>query len=62
MCDYIVGHIVYMDMTGIHLKLDYKKQGTYEITKFFTNSTVLSQRGKVNKRIKIIFLTPYFIE
>ena len=30
--EYAVGDIVYVEMTGIYRKLDYKKQGPYIIT------------------------------
>ena len=46
--DYATGDRVYVEMTGIYCKLDYKKQGTYRITEVFTNGTVIVQLGKVN--------------
>ena len=33
--EYAVGDIVYVEMTGIYRKLDYKKQGPYIITEIF---------------------------
>ena len=41
--------LVYVEITGIYRKLDYRKQGTYRITEFFTNGTVRVQRGKSMK-------------
>ena len=38
--DCAVGDIIYVEMNGIYLKLDYNKQGLYIITEVFTNSTV----------------------
>ena len=38
--DYAIGDQVYVEMTGIYRKLDYKKQGPYIITEIFTNGTV----------------------
>ena len=49
MHDYAIGNIVYVEMTGIYCKLDYKKQGPYIITEVFTNGTVQVQWGKVNE-------------
>ena len=60
--DYAIGNRVYVEMTVIYRKLDYKKQGPYIITEVFTNGTVQFQRGKVNERIKIRKLKPHFDE
>ena len=49
-------------MTGIYLKLDYKKQGPYRITEVCTIDTVQVQRGQVNKRIIRRRLKPNFDE
>ena len=38
--DYAIGNLVYVEMTDIYRKLDYKKQGPYRITEVFTNVTV----------------------
>ena len=38
--DYAIGNLVYLEMTGIYHKLDYKKQVTYIITEVFTNGKV----------------------
>ena len=46
MHDYAINNLVYVEITGIYLKLDYGKKGTYIITEFFTNGTVESNRNK----------------
>ena len=46
--DYAIGDQVYVEMTGIYHKLDYRKQGPYRITEVFKNGTVRFQRGQVN--------------
>ena len=38
--DYAIGDQVYVEITGIYQKLDYRKQGPYIITEVFTNGTV----------------------
>ena len=60
--DCAIGDQVYVDMTGIYRKLDYRKQGPYRITEVFTNGTVRVQHGQVNERINIRRLKPHFIE
>ena len=60
--DYAIGYQVYVEMTVIYRKLDYKKQGHYIITEFFTNSTVRFQQGEVNKCINIRQFNPHFDE
>ena len=52
--DYKIGNQLYVKMTGIYCKLDYKKKGPYIITEVFSNVTVRFQRGKVNKQINIV--------
>ena len=54
--EYAVGNLLYVDMTGIYHKLDYKKYGTYIITEVFTNGTVSVNKGQVNKKKNIILL------
>ena len=44
MHDYAIGDWFYVKMTGIYLKLDYKKQILYIITEVFTNGTFQVQR------------------
>ena len=41
--DYAIGNQVYVEMTGIYHKLDYKKKGPYIITGVFTNGIVQLQ-------------------
>ena len=60
--DYAIGDQVYVEMTGIYHRPDYRKQGPYIITEVFTNYTVRFQRGKVNKIINIRRLKPHFNE
>ena len=38
--DYTKDNLVYVEMNGIYLKLDYTKQGLYIVIKLFKNSTV----------------------
>ena len=38
--DYAGGDLLYVEISGIYLKLDYKRQGLYIITEIFTNATV----------------------
>jgi hypothetical protein len=58
--DYTIGQQVYIKNDGIHRKLDSPKQGPFQITDVFTNGTVRIQRGRVNERINIRRLEPYF--
>ena len=60
--DYVIGDRVYVEMTGIYHKPDYKKQGPYRITELIRNGTVRVQRVQVNKRINIRQLKPHFNE
>ena len=60
--DYAICNQVYVEMTGIYRKLDYRKQGLYRITEVFTNGTVRVQLRQVNKRVKIRQLKPHFVE
>ena len=60
--DYAVGDQVYVEMTGIYRKLDYKKQVPYRITEVFTKGTFRVQHRQVNERINIGRLNPHFDE
>ena len=60
--DYAIGDWVYVEMTGIYRKLDYKKQGPYRITEVFTNAIVLFQWGQVNEWINIRQVYTHFDE
>ena len=51
--EYAIGYPVYVEITGIYWKLDYKKQGPYKTTEVFTNGTIWFQRGKVNEHINL---------
>ena len=53
MHDFAIGDRVYVEMTGIYCKLNYKKQGLYRITEVFINGTVQFQQVHVNERINI---------
>ena len=57
-----IGNQVYVEMTGIYRKLDYRKQGPYIITEVFKNGTFRVQLGQVNEHINIIHLKPHFNE
>ena len=48
MHDYAIRNQVYVEITDIYRKLDYRKQGPYRITEFFTNVIVQVQRGQGN--------------
>ena len=60
--DYKIGDQLYVKMSGIYRKLDYKKQGPYIITEVFPNVTVRVQWGQVNKQLNIGRLKPHFEE
>ena len=60
--EYEIGDQVYVEMTGIYRKFDYRKQGPYIITEVFTNGKVRFQCGKFNERINIRRLKPHFDE
>ena len=62
MHDYAVGDIVYVVITDIYRKLDFKKQWSYRTTELFTHSTVWFQIGQLNKHINIRRLKSHFIE
>ena len=62
MHDYVIGDQVYVEMTGIYLKLTYRKHKPYRITEVFTNGTVRVQQGQVNEQINIRRLKPHFNE
>ena len=38
--NYAIGNQVYVEITGIYRKLEYKKQGPYIITELFANDAV----------------------
>ena len=57
-----IGDQVYVQMTDIYRKLDYKKQGLYRITEVFTNCKVWVQRVQVDEQINIKWLNPHLDE
>ena len=60
--DYAIGDQVYVEITGIYCKLDYRKQGPYKITEVLINGTFRVQHGQVNEIINIKQLKPHFAE
>ena len=58
--DYTIGNQVYLEITGIYCKPDYRRQGPYRITEVFTKGTFRVQRRQVNEIINIIRLKPHF--
>ena len=60
--EYAIGNWVYVEMTVIYRKFDYKKHGPYIITEVFTNGTVWFQQGQVNEHINIRRLKPHLDE
>ena len=60
--DCAIDNQVYVDMTGIYRKIDYRKQGPYIITEVFKNGTVRVQHVQGNGRIKIRRLKTDFVE
>ena len=60
--DCAIGNQVYVEMTGIYRKIDYRKQGPYIITEVFKNGTVRVQHVQGNGRIKIRRLKTDFVE
>ena len=62
MHDYAIVDLVYVETTGIYIKIDWNKQVSYRITELFTNITVQFLWVQVNERINIRRLMPHFIE
>ena len=60
--EYDICDQVYVEMTRIYHKLEYRKHGPYRITEVFTNGTVRFQRRQVNERLSIRRLNPHFVE
>jgi hypothetical protein len=59
--DYIVGDKILMKKPGKHLrKLEAARTGPHTVTAIYTNGTVRIQKGKVNERVNIRRLFPYF--
>jgi hypothetical protein len=52
---------VLLKKTGKHLrKLEAPRTGPNTVTAIYTNGTVRIQKGKVNERVNIMRLFPYF--
>jgi hypothetical protein len=59
--DYKVGDKVLFNNAGRHLgNLESPMTGTYKVTAIYTNGTLCIQQGKVNERVNIRRLFPYF--
>jgi hypothetical protein len=59
--DYKVGDKTLLKRTGKHLrKLEAPRTGPHTVTAIYTNGTVRIQKGKVNERVNIRRLFPYF--
>jgi hypothetical protein len=59
--DYKVGDKILLKKPGKHLrKLEAPRTGPHTVTATYTNRTVRIQKGKVNERVNIIILFPYF--
>jgi hypothetical protein len=59
--DYKVGDKVLLKKTGKHLrKLEAPRTGPHTVTAIYTNGILHIQKGKVNERVNIMILFPYF--
>jgi hypothetical protein len=59
--DYTVGDKVLLKKTGKHLrKLEVPRTGPHTVTAIYTNGTLHIQKGKVDERVNIRRLFPYF--
>jgi hypothetical protein len=59
--DYKVGDKVLLKKPGNHLrKLEAPRTGPHTVTAIYTNGTLPIQKGKVNERVNIRRLFPYF--
>jgi hypothetical protein len=59
--DYKVGDKVLLKNPGKHLrKLEAPRTGSNTVTAIYTNGKVCIQKGKINKRVNIRGLFPYF--
>jgi hypothetical protein len=59
--DYKVGDKVLLKKPGKHLrKLEAPRTGTHAVTAIYTNGTLHIQKGRVNERVNIRRLFPYF--
>jgi hypothetical protein len=59
--DYKVGGKILQKKTGKHLrKLEAPRTGPHTVASIYTNGTLRIQKGKVNERVNIRRLLPYF--
>jgi hypothetical protein len=59
--DYKVGDKVLLKKPGKYLrKLEAPRTGPQKVTVIYTNGTLCIQKGKVNERVNIRILFPYF--
>jgi hypothetical protein len=59
--DYKVGDKVLLKKPGKHLiKLEAPRTGPHIVTAIYTNGTLRIQKGKINERVNIRRLFPYF--
>jgi hypothetical protein len=59
--DYKVGDNILLKEPGKHLrKLEAPRTGPHTVTAIYTNGTVRIKKGKVNERVNIRRLFPYF--
>jgi hypothetical protein len=59
--DYKVGDKVLLKKPGRHLRnLEAPRTGPHTVTAIYTNGTLRIQKGKVNERVNIRRLFPYF--
>jgi hypothetical protein len=59
--DYKVGYKILLKKQGKHLrKVEAPRTGPHTVTAIYTNGTVRIQKGKLNERVNIRRLFPYF--
>jgi hypothetical protein len=59
--DYKVGDTVLLKKPGKHLrKVEAPRTGPHTVTEIYTNGTLHIQKGKLNERVDIRRLFPYF--
>jgi hypothetical protein len=59
--NYKVGDKVLLEITGKHfIKLEAPRTGPHTVIAIYTNGTLRVQKGKVNERVNIRRLFPYF--
>jgi hypothetical protein len=59
--DYKLGDKVLLNKPGKHLrKLEASRTRPHTVTEIYTNGTLRIQKGKVNERVNISRLSPYF--